>query len=201
MGTVFNFTGDSKSCIQMTRPIALTDISPDSTIIFDTYNDINNWSTTTSVNMQHELGTRPNHQEFNTEKISGRPIHGQLSENTEVNESLEHRLEIDHRDIITPAEYASGSNIGSDHIPDTKLQRIRNRLSELEHLNVLGHVRKDPRAGMIAYGGSCEIYRGVISRRHLNPEITFEHSRREIKVAIKMLRVGLQDEEKSTKVN
>ena len=105
----------------------------------------------------------------------------------------EKRFEVDHRD-------ASGSNIRNDQTTDTMSPKLQDRLSKLAHLNMLGHVQRDPGDKPITHGASCDIYKGVISREHLNPEIAFEHSRREIKVAIKRLRVSFQDEKEFMKV-
>ncbi|PAV22495.1 WD40 domain containing protein [Pyrrhoderma noxium] len=78
--------------------------------------------------------------------------------------------------------------------PDLIKQRLQGRLSKLQHLDVLGHVKVDPGAVMRAHGGSCDILTGVINREYLDATIAIEQSGRKVKVAVKRLRVNLGDE-------
>ena len=76
----------------------------------------------------------------------------------------------------------------------TVKQKINQHLSKLQHMDVREHVQLDSNASFQSHNGSCDVFKGSITRRCLDKTIDVEQSGDKIKVAITRLRVNLKSE-------
>ena len=76
----------------------------------------------------------------------------------------------------------------------TVKQKINQHLSKLQHMDVREHVQLDSNASFQSHNGSCDVFKGSITRRRLDKTIDIEQSGDKIKVAITRIRVNLKSE-------